>query len=342
MATRRNARSSSSSLSKWLAVGAILLILSVGGLLAQTADDKLSVTVENAGEQLTSYTTNQTSGAQVFMNGKWHQPRNVETMLIIGIDDFSGNVQSDSYNNMNQADFLALFVHDADSKENAVIHLNRDTMTDITVLGVTGQTAGTRYAQLALAYNYGSGGNDSSRNTAQAVSRLLYGAEVDHYLAITMDSMPIINDWAGGVTVEVQDDFTDVDPALIPGRTVTLRGDQALTYVRTRYQMEDSSNLKRMQRQRQYAREWVKMARERLTDRNAVMDLVMQMNDYHYSDCTVDDLIEFGQMLNDNENITIHEMTGEAVQGEQYIEYYADDERLQQLVLQLFYKPVDE
>ena len=326
-------------LKKRVAAVLIVLVIAACALFAQKMDSWLFAPVENAGQQLTVY-SNQADGAHVFMNGVWHTPRNVQTMLLIGIDKFSGTQTTNSYNNSSQADFLALFVHDTDTGENAVIHLNRDTMTRITVLGVTGDAAGTRTAQLALAYNYGSGAADSCQNTVEAVSHLLYSVEIDHYLAVTMDSVPLINDWAGGVKVTVADDFSGVDEALTPGSEVVLRGEQALTYVRTRMGLDDSTNLQRMKRQRQYASAWVDAARPKLSDESAVMQLVMDMSDYHYSDCTAEQLAQFADMLSGDGEVVIHELSGQAVQGDQFMEFYASDEQVQQLVLNLFYKPL--
>ncbi len=73
-----------------------------------------------------------------------------------------------------------------------------------------------------------------------------------------MDAVPIINDAVGGVTVTVLDDMTSADPALEKGAEVTLQGKQALTYVRTRRGLDDSTNLHRMERQRQYMGELYK------------------------------------------------------------------------------------
>ncbi len=317
----------------------VVLVLLLGVVAAQLMESRMAVEVRNAGEQLTSH-INEESTAQVFMNGQWHEKRNVETLLVMGIDNFGTVASSGSYNNTNQADFLVLFVHDVDSGENAAIHLNRDTMTDITVLGVTGEAAGTRRAQLALAYNYGRGENDSSRNTANAVSRLLYGVEVDHYITVTMTAVPILNDWVGGVAVEVLDDFTDIDNTLVLGEEITLKGEQALTYVRIRSGLDDSSNLNRMKRQRQYASQWIKAAQPYLNNGEAIKELVVQMSDCHYSDCTVDELIHFAEIMSADLNVAIHELAGESLKGEMYMEYYVDDNTVQQLVLELFYKPV--
>ena len=68
---------------------------------------------------------------------------------------------------------------------------------------------------------------------------------------MNMDAIPILNDAVGGVTVEVTEDFSAVDPSIGMGQ-VTLRGDQALNYVRTRKDVGDQLNLSRIQRQKQY------------------------------------------------------------------------------------------
>ena len=340
MARRRRRRSQKrKQLKLCLSLAAIVLVLIAGMIAAHLVEDRMSVKVENAGEQLTAHTKEENT-AQVFMNGQWYEKRNVETLLVMGIDNFGSIASSSSYNNPNQADFLVLFVTDKDTGKNAAIHINRDTMTDITILGVTGETVGTRYAQMALSYNYGSGKNDSCRNTANAVSRLLYGVPVDRYIAVTMDAVPILNDWAGGVEIEVLHDFSPVSDVLVKGEKIKLHGDMALTYVRTRSGLEDSSNLTRMERQRQYAAQWHDAAKGKLGDEEAIADLVLQMSDHHYSDCSIDELAYYAEKLGEADDINVQQLPGEAIRGEQFMEYYVDDEQVQQIVLDLFYKPV--
>ena len=153
-----------------------------------------------------------------------------------------------------------------------------------------------------------------------------------------MDAVPVMNDWAGGVTIEVMDDMTSADSALVAGNEIKLTGEQALTYVRSRMGLDDSTNINRMKRQRQYASAWVDAAQEKLKDENAVTQLVMDMSDHHYSDCTAQELAGFAGSLGENPNAQIHELPGEAVKGETYMEFYADDAGIQQLVLDVFYE----
>lgn len=329
--------------SRWRWVAALLaLVLTVVGMVvgARLLEKKMAVPIMNKGEQLTSHTTARNT-AQVFVNGKWYAERNLATVLVMGIDAAEGLTELNSYNNNHQNDFLMLFLHDVDTGRSAAIHINRDTMTDITMLGVTGQPTGTRYAQLALAYNYGSGDHVSSNNVVSAVERLMYGMQVDHYITLAMDAVPIINDWAGGVTVEVLDDFTGIDDSLVQGELIRLRGQQSLNYVRMRKGLDDSSNLHRMERQRQYAEEWVNCAQRKLTDPESVADLVMQLDGHYRSSCTAEELLDFAQNLSANPSVPTYELKGEAVKGEEHMEFYADETALQQLVLELFYVPVE-
>lgn len=318
----------------------VLAVLILGVFLAYTLDFRLSAPIENAGQRMTAYTATR-EGAQVFMNGRWHVGRDLDTLLVIGVDDFGVMTSSQSYNNSSQADFLALFLRDRDTGERAVLHLNRDAMTDIPVLGVTGRKAGTTYGQLALSFNYGRGQEDSCKNVVEAVSHLLYGVEIDHYIAVTMDAVPIMNDWVGGVEVEVLDDFTGIDDTLKLGSMVKLQGDRALTYVRTRRGLEDSTNLHRMERQRQYATAWMAAAQPYLKDTKAIADLILSIDKYHFTDYTVEQFVQFGDMLTADNELVSYELPGENVLGKVYMEYHVDDTALEDMILKLFYVPVE-
>ncbi len=175
----------------------------------------------------------------------------VETFLVMGLDKMSQDKTGDSYNNNQQADFLMLMVFDNNSKTYSTIHINRDTMAEIDILGVEGTKVGTLNTQIALAHTYGKGGSISNLNTAKAVSNLLYGAKVNHYMALTLDSVPAMNDLVGGITVEVLNDFTGVEGGenLIKGQSVKLTREEALLYVQGRGGLDTPTNVERMKRQ---------------------------------------------------------------------------------------------
>jgi len=322
-----------------IAVVGLALVFALGMLAVSKFESMTSAPVQNAGQQLTDYKP-AVNRAEYFVDGQWIAQKDMETLLVIGLDDLGGFEKSNSYNNTSQADFIVLLMKNKVSGEFNAIQLNRDTMTRIPVLGVTGQKAGYRQGQLALAYTYGRGREDSCRNTMEAVSHLLYGVEIDHYIVVTMDSVPIANDWVGGVTVDILDDFTKVDETMVRGETMKLVGQQALDYVRTRKGLEDSTNLHRMERQRQYAAKWLELATPLFKNPGAIIDLVMQLSDYHHSDCTAGQLADFANAYANQPFDFVHTLEGENVQGDVYMEYHIDEDSVREMVLELFFEPI--
>lgn len=288
--------------------------------------------------------SNEPNDGRLYLDGKCYVPnKDLEAVLLIGVDKYEAQTQGEGYNNTQQSDFLLLLLMDKQSKTCKALHINRDTMTDIPVLGVRGEKAGTIKGQLALAHTYGSGGLDSCRNTVEAVSNLLYGVKIDHYIAFTMDAVAKINDLAGGVTVTVQDDMTSVSPDMYKGATVTLNGDMALAYVRARGQLEDSSNLRRMERQRQYMKELRSaMTAKTESDETFILKALNSVSKYMTSDCTINQLSRMYDHWKIYADSSILTMEGEAKKGAEFMEFYPDDNALRQLVANLFYIPIDE
>lgn len=266
----------------------------------------------------------------------------LETLLLIGVDKYEDQTQETSYINSQQSDFLMLLVIDKKNQTRAALHLNRDTITEIPVLGVRGEAAGSITGQLALAHTYGSGGADSCQNTVKAVSNLLYGMSIDHYIAVTMDAVGQINDLAGGVTLTMLDDLTSVSPEMQKGATVTLTGDKALAYVRTRYGLEDSSNLHRMERQRQYLTGLSDALTAKMeADDGFLLEALDAISAYMVSDCTVTQLSQIYDCWESYEDGGICTLEGTAEVGEEFMEFYPDEAALRRLVAELFYTPME-
>lgn len=272
-------------------------------------------------------------------DGVWYAPKqNQETMLLIGMDKMDPLEASESYNNNAQSDFLLLAIFDNTKETTTLLHINRDTMAQIPVLGVTGQPAGSITGQLALAHTYGSGLQDSCVNTVNAVSDFLYGIKIDHYVAMTMGAVPYINDLVGGVPVTVLDDFSGIDDSLIEGETITLKGEQALHYVRIRGGLEDSSNLNRMKRQQQYLESMAEQIGKLDEDFSVSPQQISTISKYIISDCSIDTLSRMAEQFVDYPLQEMQDIQGEAIVGEEYVEFYVDESALQEQILDLFYE----
>jgi LCP family protein required for cell wall assembly len=265
---------------------------------------------------------------------------NIETFLLIGLDTTSTDESLESYNNNKRADFLMLFIFDNDAKKYTAIHINRDAMTDMNVLGVAGNKVGTVNKQIALAHTYGNGKDASCQNTANAVSELFMGIKVNHYASITMDSVPVANDLVGGVELEVLDDFTGIDDSLVKGQTVLLKGEQALTYVRSRKELEDSSNSTRMERQQQYIKAlYAAFNKCADADEDFIVDASLKMSEYIISDRSVTQMQALAEKFSDYTFAGVETLAGENVVGEEYMEFYPDKEAIEKMIIKLFYVP---
>ena len=283
----------------------------------------------------------ETSDGVIEYNGIKYVPKgNIETFLVLGLDKYEGLSGADSYNNDKQADFLMLFIFDNDAKKYTAIQINRDTMVDINVLGVAGNKIDTVYGQIALSHTYGNGKDLSCHNVANSISSLLMGISVNHYISLTLDAVPIVNDLVGGVTVEVLDDFTGIDDSLVKGETVVLKGNQALTYVQTRQGLEDSSNSTRMKRQQQYIKALHEAFNECATsDDSFIVDASLKISGYMVSDRSVTQLQVLAQKLTEYEFLGIENIAGESVVGSKFMEFYPNKEEIKKMVIKLFYIP---
>lgn len=272
-------------------------------------------------------------------DGVWYVPKeDQETFLMIGLDQTEPMKESESYNNSVQADFLLLAIFDEKENTTTILHINRDTMAEIPVLGVNGQPAGTITGQLALSHTYGSGLQDSCMNTVTALSDFLYGIKINHYVAMTMGAVPYINDLVGGVSVTVLDDFSGIDSSLVKGETITLNGEQALHYVRNRAELEDSSNLNRMKRQQQYLTSMAERIGALDDDFSVSTQQAATIAKYIISDCSIDTLSKMTEQFAKYPLQEMQDIKGEAIEGEEFMEFYPDEEKLAEQVLELFYE----
>ena len=223
-----------------------VLLIAVAILLGLYRGGRWLETRRNNPEPRGNYQERKANEATVTYDGTvYRQRKNLTSILLMGIDHDSGETGG-------QADFLQLIVIDDTSRTLKRLSIDRDTMTPITVLGVLGNRSGVRTAQVSLSHGFGDGKEQSCELTAEAVSNLLLGMPVDFYLAMNLDGIAALNDMAGGVTVTLADDFSAQDPAMAQGATLTLHGDQAEIYVRSRRNVGVGTNEARMVRQEQY------------------------------------------------------------------------------------------
>ena len=276
----------------------------------------------------------------VTRDGVDYFPRqDVTTVLVLGIDQTGPVSDSGTYNNRGAADMNLLLIFDEAAQICNILHFNWYTMVEMPVLGLGGRQAGTLYGQLALAHTYGTGLTDSCENSRETISDLLYGIKIDYYVSMNMDAIPILNDAVGGVRVNVRDDFSKVDES-IPMGNVLLQGDQALTFVRTRANVGDQLNISRIERHKEYLNGFTAAFRAaRQQNPELLVEAYEQVSPYMITDCSVNAISGMIERYGDYAVGEVISPAGENVRGEEYYEFYLDEDAFDDLVLRLLYAP---
>ena len=150
-----------------------------------------------------------------------------------------------------------------------------------------------------------------------------------------MDGIAIVNDAIGGVTVTITSDFTAVDPTLVEGETITLNGQQAFEFVRTRKDVDDQTNLARMERQRVYL-EAMKPQLMALSD-TEVVQVMEEVNDYLVSNIGSQTVLDLAEKLKDYQELPELTIEGENTIDDEHWAYILNEDSLQRVILQLFY-----
>lgn len=288
----------------------------------------------------TQQPTEPNNSSVIYIDGSPYKLKSgIETIMFIGTDKYENEeAENNSFRNDMQNDFNFLMIVDNDSQKITPILINRDTMTDIQTYSVSGKKSGMAYEQLALAHTYGSGSSDSCINVTEAVSNLFYDVNIDHYVAISLDAISILNDAVGGVQLTLLDDLTSIDPSMIEGTEIKLKGKQAEYYIRSRYGLDDSTNENRMERQKQYITEWIKAAKLSMkNDSSIVEDTIIKINEYLTTDMSVSSLSKLSEKISEYEQEQIIVLDGTTSVVDDHVQFKPDDSAIKEIVIENFY-----
>ena len=272
-------------------------------------------------------------------NGVDYFPRqDITVVMLLGIGEW-GEVVAVEPNMACSVDMITLMIFDEKEENVTLLSLNRDTMLNMPMLDEHGREYGTYYGQLTYSHMYGTGLEDSCENTRKTVSNFLNGINIDYYVSMKLDAIALMNDAVGGVTVNIEDDFTHLDPEMVMGE-VTLTGEQAVTFVQSRRQVGDHLNVSRIRRQKEYMENFVAAFRAKTEQSDSfVIKAYDSISPYIVTDCSAKVLTSMMQHYSSYELAESITPEGENVMGEKYYEFYADEEKLDELILRLFYAP---
>jgi LCP family protein required for cell wall assembly len=322
-----------------LIVAAIVLLMAVfknqnGGDIAETDG-----TVQDSG-----FSNEKWQEGDVRYNGSVYQYNTaIKTYLIMGIDVSGPVIKAADGISGGQSDAMFLLVCDSSNNKMSLIAINRNTMTDIDVYNEDWTLRGTYKLQICLQHAYGDGMRVSCIRSVDAVSHLFYDVPISGYVSMNLDGIPILNDSVGGVTLEVMQDLQNTSKGvdLHKGDMVTLNGNEAYVYLRSRDTNVFASANDRLERQIQYMGAYYEKAKLTINDSDDAMDIYDSLEDYLVTSVDFSKLVdELMQYELDESNI--YSVQGETVQGKNFEEFYVDDTALYELILDVFYNEVEE
>lgn len=270
---------------------------------------------------------------------------NILTFLFMGIDKDSEVEETAEGTNGGHADALFLVVMNPEKKMIQIIGINRNTMADVDIYDDKGSYVMTEKAQITVQHGFGNGLEESCEYQKKAVSRLFYGLPIHGYAAIHMSAIPTINDAVGGVDVRVLEDLTVKDRTLVKDAQVHLMGETAFWYVKYRDADIFGSADMRLERQKQYLNAFIGAAKDAAKkDISVVLDLYRAIVSMMVTDITLDEVAYLASEALDYQfggEGSFYMLEGETVMGEQFEEFYPNENALYEMILEVFYEPVE-
>lgn len=289
---------------------------------------------QNANEQELSQANDNT----VYYEGKEYVYNyNLKNILFLGIDNESVVKQKNNPGTGGQADSIMILSIDKENNTSRILQISRDSMTDVDIYDTQGEYYTTIKAQLATQYAYGNTANTSCWATKKTVSELLYDLPIAGYISLDIAGIPLINNYVGGVTLTIPEDYTEIDSSFVKGKTLTLNGEQAEKYVRYRDTDAKGSNQLRMQRQVQYIPALKEaFAKKVENSEDAADEIESLISPYLVTDLSTDDISELTDYSWDLDNVSY--VPGEVVSGEKNEEFHVNEKKLQEMIIKMFYK----
>ncbi|MFF9481766.1 LCP family protein [Streptomyces sp. NPDC014733] len=171
-------------------------------------------------------------------------------ILLLGSDSRAGTGGEYGRNISGARSDTTMVLHvDKDHRTASVVSIPRDTMVDRPACPKPGGGAAPAAHQVMFNESYQVGGPGCTVKTVEALS----GVRMDHYLEVDFTGFKKIIDELGGVDITTKQAVKDIHSKLdLPAGKHTLKGEQALSLVRTRHGVGDGSDLGRIQLQQAF------------------------------------------------------------------------------------------
>jgi anionic cell wall polymer biosynthesis LytR-Cps2A-Psr (LCP) family protein len=246
--------------------------------------------------------------------------------------------------NAAQIDMCFLLVINKETKKTNIIYINRDSMTDVDIQDVNGDTVLSGNMQLTLAYAYGDGGEVSISNFENSVSHMLYNIPINGYILMDMNTISDLNDAVNGVTLIPTETVCE---DVYADNVVTLKENLALNYMEYMdvVTTDIGSNALRINRQKQYIAAWYQRFKQKKDtgSSDGIKTVYNIFSENMYTDIDFKEQLYLYSVLKNNEMEVdnIEELPGEYTRTYHFDEYHLDEGQLQDMIIRYFYKIIN-
>ena len=321
----------------------LAVILATSSFLEQQQQNAITSKLEEEQkhESLTLWTEENT---MAFNGDLYGFDDRIETYPLIGTDESGGLDSVDGMYRGPMADFLMLLVMDHTVDTIGYIMIDRNTVTQVRELDLDGKEIASRELQICTAHWFGRSPEMAAENTEYAVRQFLGGLDhIDGYFVLSLKNIAKLNHSVGGVEVQIQDDMSELDPALYEGHILTLSDEQAEKYLRARTGVGRGDNASRMRRQMEYMYSLFSKVRvETATNPKFALRMYEALREAGTTDMTGNDFSRIAQKLLLGEDKGFYEFDGVTIEGhvlqdgETHEEFYADDTSMRRVMSNLF------
>ena len=341
--------SGKSKMKKWqkvlLIILSVVIILTASAIaLVKTGKNSLLKSGKmdmNPGNEVINAVTDDDGKTVIYQGKKYKYNNNITNILCVGVDKDTFNDKDTVQGKNGQADAVFLYSMDVKTGKATVLAIPRDTMVDVDLYSAGGKYISSEKKQICLAYAYGNNEKDSCKNTVKSASRLMYGLPINSYVAIDMKAIAPLASKVGGVPVTLTEDTVISGKRYSSGTKLELTGDAAISFVQDRDHTSVDSSLDRLSRQKQFLQGFFnKTLNLTKKDISTPIKLFNSISKNMVTDINVAEVSYLTTCLINGGrggSLEFIKVAGEMKMGSRYAEYYADQQKLYETVLDTYY-----
>lgn len=240
-----------------------------------------------------------------------------------------------------QADFIEVLALDTKNNKLRAISIPRDCMTEFEQYGSDNYIGMSDKKQIALSFANGENIEKGSESTRNAVQRLLYNMPINKYYSLDTDGIGFLSSAIGGVTLTALETIQNTN--IVEGKKVTLMGEDARAYVKSRGQDVMGSE-RRRKRDVQFMEEYYKQGFKKIAKSVKTLWNIYEAGKvFSTSNLNPGDLLycAFVAFTADVDKLETYSIQGETKDTNPYVEFWPDDTSLFETMLAVFYEMVE-